>query len=106
MTIKATRDLLIQIDDLKVATAFYEETLGLSVFMRSPGMTGLEAGALRLFLEEGAPLGPIPEFLTPDVAALRDRLVAAGCAVVEENPAIPRCYIRDPYGMVFNLGPA
>ena len=106
MAIRSTRDLLLQIDDLKAATAFYEEVLGLTVFMRSPQITGLEAGAFRLFLEEGAPLGPIPEFLVPDVATLRDRLVAAGCTVVEEDPAIPRCYIRDPFGLVFNLGTA
>jgi hypothetical protein len=39
----------------------------------------------------------------PDVAAARARLVAAGCTVVEEDPRVPRCYLRDPYGLVFNL---
>jgi len=23
--------------------------------------------------------------------------------VVEEDASVPRCYLRDPYGMVFNL---
>jgi predicted enzyme related to lactoylglutathione lyase len=44
------------------------------------------------------------DFLVDDVAATRDRLVAGGCTVIEEDPAVPRCYLRDPYGMVFNLG--
>jgi hypothetical protein len=30
-------------------------------------------------------------------------LLSAGCALVEEDPAVPRCYIRDPYGLVFNI---
>jgi hypothetical protein len=30
-------------------------------------------------------------------------LLLAGCSVVEEDPGIPRCYLRDPFGMVFNL---
>jgi len=24
--------------------------------------------------------------------------------IVEENPNIPRCYLRDPFGLTFNLG--
>jgi hypothetical protein len=24
--------------------------------------------------------------------------------IVEENPNIPRCYLRDPFGLMFNLG--
>jgi hypothetical protein len=43
------------------------------------------------------------EFLTDDLPAAREKLLAAGCIVVDENPAIPRCYLRDPYGLTFNL---
>jgi predicted enzyme related to lactoylglutathione lyase len=46
------------------------------------------------------------EFLVPDVEAEKRRLIAAGCTVQEENASIPRCYIRDPYGVVFNIGQA
>jgi hypothetical protein len=28
------------------------------------------------------------------------------CSVQEENDSIPRCYIRDPFGVVFNIGQA
>jgi len=44
------------------------------------------------------------EFLAPDLAAARRRLLAAGCAIEEENSSLPRCYIRDPFGLVFNIG--
>jgi hypothetical protein len=43
------------------------------------------------------------DFLVPDVAASKAALLMAGCSVVEENPAVPRCYLRDPHGLVFNL---
>jgi len=39
----------------------------------------------------------------PDLDAAKSALLAAGCTAVEENPAVPRCYIRDPYGLVFNI---
>jgi hypothetical protein len=31
-------------------------------------------------------------------------LLKAGCVVVEEDASVPRCYLRDPFGLVFNLG--
>jgi len=31
------------------------------------------------------------------------RVLAAGCALVEEDPAVPKCYLRDPFGLVFNI---
>jgi len=40
----------------------------------------------------------------PNVDAAKARLIAAGCTVEEEDPSLPRCYIRDPYGVVFNIG--
>ena len=44
------------------------------------------------------------EFLVPDIEAAKRQLMAAGCTVIEENTKIPRCYIRDPCGMIFNVG--
>jgi hypothetical protein len=46
------------------------------------------------------------EFLAPDLSAARRRLLAAGCVIEEENSSLPRCYIRDPFGLVFNIGQA
>jgi hypothetical protein len=67
-------------------------------------MLGFDTGAVRLFVERGEPHGPVFDFLVPDVAAARERLVAARCIVIEEDPQMPRCYLRDPFGVVFNLG--
>jgi len=41
-----------------------------------------------------------------DIHAAKRRLIDAGCTIQEENPDIPRCYIRDPFGLVFNLAQA
>jgi hypothetical protein len=27
----------------------------------------------------------------------------AGCRVEDEDPKIPHCYMRDPFGIIFNL---
>jgi len=99
----STRDILIQTQDLDGATAFYENVLGLKVFMREPAMIGLESGAFRLFLDKAEPYGPVLEFKVDDFEAAKQQLVAAGCRIENEDASVPRCYIRDPYGLIFNI---
>jgi catechol 2,3-dioxygenase-like lactoylglutathione lyase family enzyme len=103
-SIKSSRDVIIRTDRWLEAARFYEEVLGFTVASRVEGMVGFETGAFRLYVEAGQPHGPVFDFLTTDVAAAKAQLVAAGCTLVEENPSIPRCYLRDPFGVVFNVG--
>jgi predicted enzyme related to lactoylglutathione lyase len=37
------------------------------------------------------------------VEAARRRLVQNGCTVVKDEPEFPRTYVRDPYGLTYNL---
>jgi hypothetical protein len=78
--------------------------LGLPEVFGSDALVGFEAGAFRLYVEQGAAHWPVFEFLVADVGATGDRLLAAGCTLREEDASVPRCYLADPYGLVFNLG--
>jgi catechol 2,3-dioxygenase-like lactoylglutathione lyase family enzyme len=104
--IRSSRDIILRTDQWEQAVSFYESVLGFAVIWRSESMVGFETGTLCLYVEKGAPHGPVLDFLTPDVSALRDRLLAAGCNLIEESPSAPRCYLQDPFGLVFNLGTA
>lgn len=103
-TFRSTRDIIIRTEDWTEAVKFYKSVLGLPVTHRSKTMVGFETGAFCLYVEKGEEHGPVFEFLVPDVQAAKRKLVAAGCTVLEENASLPRCYIRDPYGVVFNIG--
>jgi predicted enzyme related to lactoylglutathione lyase len=105
-TFKGGRDVIIQVQDLERALKFYGETLGLPVSQRYEHCTGFEAGGFQLFVEKGESPGPVFEFLVSDVAAAKQKLLAAGCTVVEEDERVPRLYMRDPYGLTFNVGPS
>jgi catechol 2,3-dioxygenase-like lactoylglutathione lyase family enzyme len=96
-------EMILQVADLEAASEFYQHHLGLSVFLRQPNLIGLDAGAFRLYLEQGPPLGPVFEFFVPDLQQAKAGLSAAGCEIIDDNPTIPRCYVRDPFGVVFNL---
>jgi predicted enzyme related to lactoylglutathione lyase len=105
-TYKSSRDVIIRTDALSKAATFYGSVLGLPLTHNSPTLLGFETGAFCLYIEEGVEHSPVFEFLVPDVRAEKQRLIAAGCTVVEESESIPRCYMRDPFGMVFNLSQA
>jgi predicted enzyme related to lactoylglutathione lyase len=102
----SSREVIIRTDAWDEATNFYQSVLGLPITYRSNTMLGFETGAFCLYVEKGARHGPVFEFLVPDVDAAKARLMAARSTVVEEDASVPRCYIRDPYGVVFNLGQA
>lgn len=99
----ASRDVLLQTQDLAHAAAFYEQHLGLQRVVDEPGLIGLEAGAFRLYLDRGPAYGPVFELFVPDLESAKTGLVAAGCRIEQEDPSVPKCYIRDPYGLIFNL---
>jgi catechol 2,3-dioxygenase-like lactoylglutathione lyase family enzyme len=103
---KSSRDIIIRTKDWAKATKFYGSVLGLPVSHRSETLVGFETGAFCLYVEKGKKHGPVFEFLVPNVQAAKRKMIAAGCTVLEEDPSLPRCYIRDPYGVMFNIGQA
>jgi hypothetical protein len=64
---------------------------------------GFEAGGFCLYVEKGLEHGPVFEFLVSDMLSAKRHLLAAGCTIVEEDAALPRCYVQDPFGLVFNI---
>jgi len=103
-SVRSSRDVIVRTPDLQAAAEFYQKVLGLTVTERTGNIIGFETGALQLFVEQGDALPVVLDFLVPDVQATKAMLVAAGCTIVEENPNVPRCYVRDPFGLLFNLG--
>jgi catechol 2,3-dioxygenase-like lactoylglutathione lyase family enzyme len=103
---KSSRDVIIRTQSWAAAARFYELVLGWPIVHRDKGMVGFETGSLRLYVEEGKSHGPIFDFLVADVQRAKSHLLAAGCVLVEEEPSVPRCYVRDPQGVVFNIGQA
>jgi catechol 2,3-dioxygenase-like lactoylglutathione lyase family enzyme len=96
-------DLLIQAADPKAAAAFYTEALGFAVTGDVPGMISVHGPNINLFIENGPALGPVLEVTVANVAEARLRLLELGCEIVKDEPAFPRCYVKDPYGLIYNI---
>ena|ERR1700720_2074523 len=100
---RASRDIIIRTENWSEALKFYGSVLGLPITEQGETIVGFETGSFCLYVEKGQEHGPVFDFLVPDIQAAKRRLVEAGCIIIEENPKVPRCYLRDPFGMTFNL---
>jgi predicted enzyme related to lactoylglutathione lyase len=103
-TFKASRDIIIRTENWPEALKFYGTVLSLPITERSETIVGFDAGAFCLYVERGKEHGPVFDFLVPDIQEAKRQLVASGCTVLEEDPEVPRCCIKDPNGMTFNVG--
>jgi len=66
-------------------------------------MIGLHGKHINLLIEPGPSLGPVLEVTVDNVADAKQRLVEEGCEVVKDEPDFPRCYVKDPFGLIYNL---
>jgi predicted enzyme related to lactoylglutathione lyase len=96
-------DILIQAPDPKTAAEFYVEHLGFEITGEEHQMISLHGKRINLFIEQGPLSGPVFEISVDSVEAAKHRLVAKGCKVVKDEPDFPRCYLKDPFGLVYNI---
>jgi catechol 2,3-dioxygenase-like lactoylglutathione lyase family enzyme len=96
-------DILIQAAEPREAAAFYVEQLGFQVTAETEDLISLHGDNINLFIERGPALGPILEVKVTSVEAAKEKLVAQGCRIVKDEPQVPRVYVRDPFGLTYNL---
>jgi predicted enzyme related to lactoylglutathione lyase len=96
-------DILIQAQDIKRAASFYVQQLGFEITDEAPNMISLHGAHINLFIERGPALGPVLEVTVDNVEAAKLRLTKNGCEIVKDEPDFPRCYVQDPFGLIYNL---
>lgn len=96
-------DFIFQTPSPKDAARFYVEQLGFKITDQTPDMISLHGTHINMFIERGPELGPVFEVTVDDVESAKVRLVANGCTIVRDEPEFPRCYVRDPFGLIYNL---
>src|SRR5713101_2649868 len=103
MSNKFGTDILIQADDPMKAASFYVKELGFEITGETANMIDLRGENINLFIERGPALGPVLEVTVKNVTEDRANLVEKGCQVVKDEPEFPRCYVKDPYGLIYDL---
>ena len=96
-------DILIQTEDPEAAASFYVKQLGFEITGESPDIISLHGDHINLFIERGAALGPVLEVTVESVGEARLRLLKNGCEIIKDEPDFPRAYLKDPFGLIYNL---
>lgn len=96
-------DILIQAPDPAAAASFYVQQLGFEITGEDPQMISLHGKNINLFIELGPTLGPVFEVTVAHVEEAKRKLIENGCKIVKDEPEFPRTYIRDPYGLIYNI---
>ena len=97
------KDILIQAKDPMKAANFYVKELGFEITDKNPNMIGLHGANINLFIEPGPALGTVLEVTVKNVKEAKARLKKKGCRVIKDESDFPRCYIKDPNGLIYNL---
>jgi predicted enzyme related to lactoylglutathione lyase len=96
-------DILIQAKDPMKAASFYVKELGFEITEETPNMISIHGKHINLFIERGPALGPVLEVTVASVKKAKASLTKKGCKIVKDEPNFPRCYVRDPNGLIYNL---
>jgi predicted enzyme related to lactoylglutathione lyase len=96
-------DILIQAEDPMKAASFYVEALGFEITGKEANMISLHGRNINLFIERGPALGPVLEVTVKNVEKTKANLKKKGCEIIKDEPEFPRCYVRDPNGLIYNL---
>jgi len=96
-------DILIQAPDPKISALFYVEEFGFEITGESSNLISIHGPEINLFIEQGPSLGPVLEVTVDNVEKAKARLMKAGCEVIKDEPDFPRCYVRDKFGLTYNL---
>jgi len=96
-------DILIQAPDPMSAATFYVDHLGFEITAEEPQMVSLRGRRINLFIEKGPLLDLVLEVTVDSVEGTKRCLIQKGCKVVKNEPEFPRCYVKDPYGLTYNL---
>ena len=104
MRIKMSPNVAIRTNNPDAAFAFYNGVLGFPHRPDNPVHTDLDADPVNLFIiKDDAFSGPVMELFVDNLESAREELLAAGCTIIRWEGKGRDCYIRDPFGVVFNV---
>lgn len=104
MIFRMSPNVAVRTRRLSEAVQFYTNVLGYENRTDDQDLADLDAGPLRLFVIEDQEFrGPVMELFVDDLEKARETLVANGCQVLRWRGKGQDCYVKDPFGVIFNI---
>ncbi len=98
-------EIAVHVASLEKAEHFYADILGFKLLGKTARQLEFDTGSLRLYVNlDPRPLSCfVPSFDVADREAAREYLAGAGCKAVPINSQPGLYYLRDPFGMLFDI---
>jgi len=105
LVFRSSSEIAVHVANLEKAEHFYAEVLGFRLLARTTRQLEFDTGRLRLYVNlDSKPLNSfIPSFDVADREAAREYLEGAGCKPVHISTHPGLYYMRDPFGMLFDI---
>lgn len=104
MRFRMSPNVAVRTDRSAEAREFYTKVIGFQDRSDDPELANLDATPLNFYIIEDPEFsGPILELFVDDLEQARETLVAHGCTVLRWRGKGQDCYIRDPFGVVYNI---
>ena len=102
---RSNNEVAVHVSDLAKAGHFYGEVLGFRLISGNERQLEFDTGKLRLYVNlDSRPLPSyVPSLDVADREEAREYLEAAGCKPVAISSQPGLYYMRDPFGMLFDL---
>ena len=90
--------------DLRASKDFYETVMELELVNSTDKQLVFKTcDSFFYVIHDSDWTGTVLEFCVDDLDASRDRLGSKGCRVIKWEGKGKDCYLKDPFGMIFNL---
>jgi catechol 2,3-dioxygenase-like lactoylglutathione lyase family enzyme len=104
MKYQMSPNVAVRTEDFSRAIDFYANVLGFSNRSHDPDLGDMDASPLNLFIIADQEItGPVMELFVDDLEEARQHLIDNGCEVIRWRGVGQDCYVRDPFGVMFNV---
>jgi len=94
----------IRTKNIEKAEKFYSNFLGFPIRSKNENEIDINAHPMSLFvIKDDEPSVPILELFVDDLEIAKEELLAKGCTIIKLVGKGKYCYIKDPFGVVFNI---
>lgn len=104
MKYQMSPNIAVRTEKFSEALDFYSSVFGFQNRSTDPELGDYDASPLNIFVIKDQELsGAILELFVEDLDKAREELVKNGCEVIRWRGKGQDCYIRDPFGVIYNL---
>ena len=103
MGITLSPNIAIELPEFTEAAAMYAALLGVDAKQIDDHTIEIQQNGRYFYFDKHEGLRIVMELIVDDLDSARSELVSKGWTIVEWQGKGERCYLKDPYGLYFNI---